>query len=268
MSRLIRPRSVLVTGASSGLGRALALAFAARAQASPARLRLWLTGRDAGRLAETAAAAAEFGAEVATATLDLSLRTGVQEWVLACDAAEPLDVVVANAGRSAGIGAGPESAEQVRMLIETNIFGVVNTVLPAAACMRTRKHGRIVILSSLAGRLPFPSTPSYSATKAFVRSWGLSLRPDLSEDGVGLTVVSPGYIATPMTAGNKFRMPFLVSADWAAAHILRRLGGGPAEISFPLGAVLAVNALSLLPRELFGRLMLRGPRKHALTVEN
>jgi short-subunit dehydrogenase len=262
------PRCVLITGASSGLGRALAIAFAARAKRFNTPLLLCLTARDAGRLDETAAAAAGLGAEIATAILAISDETAVRDWVLACDAAAPLDVVIANAGRSAGIGAGPEGAEQVRVLIETNVAGVVNTVLPASACMRARGRGQIVILSSLAGHLPFPSTPTYSATKAFVRCWGLSLRPELAQRGVGLTVVSPGYIATPMTAGNNFHMPFLVGADRAAAHILRRLDGNPAEIGFPLGAVIAVNALSVLPRRLFGRLMLRGPRKHALTARN
>jgi short-subunit dehydrogenase len=224
----------------------MALAFAARAQQP--QLRLWLTGRNADRLAETAAAATELGAEVATATLDIREEVSVKQWILACDAAAPLDVVVANAGQFASIDLGPEGADRVRTLIETNVFGVTNTVLPAAACMRTRRRGRIVIVSSLAGRLPFPYTPSYSATKAFVTSWGLSLRPELAKDGVGLTVVSPGYIATPMSAGNNFHMPFLVGADWAAAHILRRLGRNPAEIAFPLRAVMAVAALSLFRR--------------------
>jgi short-subunit dehydrogenase len=242
------PRSVLITGASSGLGRALTLAFAARALEPQARLRLWLTGRNAERLAETAAAATEFGAQVITATLDIRDEGAVREWVLACDAAEPLDVVIANAGQFASIKAGEEDTDRVRTLIETNVFGVTNTVLPAAACMRTRRHGRIVIMSSLAGRLPFPTTPTYSATKAFVTSWGLSLRPKLAREGIGLTVVSPGYIVTPMTAGNDFHMPFLVSADWAAAHILRRLDRNPAEIAFPLRAVMAVQALSLVKR--------------------
>lgn len=242
------PRSVLITGASSGLGRAMALAFAARAQQPQAQLRLWLTGRNADRLAETAAAAAELGAEVATATLDIGDEGSVKRWVLACDAAAPLDVVVANAGQFASIDVEPEGADRVRTLIETNVFGVTNTVLPAAACMRTRRHGHIVIVSSLAGRLPFPSTPTYSATKAFVTSWGLSLRPKLAKDGVGLTVILPGYIATSMSAGNNFNMPFLVSVDWAAAHILRRLDRNPAEIAFPLRAVMAVGVLSLFRR--------------------
>ncbi len=261
------PHSVLITGASSGLGRALALAYSDRARASRTRLRLWLTGRDADRLAETATAVTVLGAEVTTVALDIRDRTAIREWILACDAAEPLDVVIANAGRSAGIGAGPESTDQVSTLIDTNVFGVVNTVLPAASCMRERRRGRIVIVASLAGYLPFPSTPTYSATKAFVRNWGLSLRPELAAYGIGLTLVSPGYIATPMTAGNEFGMPFLVSAEWAAERIVRRLDADPAEIAFPFGAVFAVAVLSLLPRGVFGRLMLRGPRKHALTAQ-
>jgi short-subunit dehydrogenase len=226
----------------------MALAFAARAQQPQAQLRLWLTGRNAVRLAETAAAATELGAEVAAATLDIRDEGSVERWVLACDAAAPLDIVVANAGQFASIDVEPECADRVRTLIETNVFGVTNTVLPAAACMRTRRHGHVVIVSSLAGRLPFPSTPTYSATKAFVTSWGLSLRPKLAKDGVGLTVVSPGYIATPMSACNNFHMPFLVGVDSAAAHILRRLDRNPAEIAFPLRAVMAVAVLSLFRR--------------------
>jgi short-subunit dehydrogenase len=222
----------------------MALAFAARAHQPQARLRLWLTGRNADRLAETAAAATELGAEVGTAALDIRDEGSVKEWVLACDAVAPLDVVVANAGQFASINVEPEGADRVRTLIETNVFGVTNTVLPAAACMRMRRHGHVVIVSSLAGRLPFPSTPTYSATKAFVTSWGLSLRPKLAS----LTVVLPGYIATPMSAGNNFHMPFLVGVDWAAAHILRRLDRNPAEIAFPLRAVMAVAMLSAFRR--------------------
>jgi short-subunit dehydrogenase len=204
---------------------------------------------------------------VSTSAIEITDAVTVRDWILACDAIAPLDMVIANAGRSAGTGDGPESAAQVATLVETNIGGTVNTVLPAAERMRSRQRGHIVIVSSLAARLPFPSTPTYSATKAFVRSWGLALRSDLVRNGVRLTIVSPGYIATPMTAGNHFRMPFLRTADQAAAHILRRLDRGPVEIAFPFGAIVALHVLSLLPAGLFGRLMSRGPRKHALMTE-
>jgi short-subunit dehydrogenase len=259
--------SVLITGASGGLGRALAVAYAKRAAARGEKLRLWLTGRDAGRLAETENAARSCGAEVDTVRLDITDRSGVEAWILACNASAPLDVVIANAGRSAGTGSGPETAEQVRILIETNVSGVVNTVIPAASCMRQRRGGKIVIVSSLAARVPFPSTPAYSAAKAFVRTWGFALRPELAEHGVGLTVVSPGYVNTPMTAINPYKMQFMVSADWAAYHILRRLEHNPPEIGFSRFAVVGVTALALLPRGLFGRLMLRQPRKPALTLD-
>ncbi len=262
-----RPGSVLITGASSGLGRALAIGLAARAQATGSPLRLWLTGRNAARLAETAERSAALGARVETAIIELTEAASVRDWILACDAAAPIDMVIANAGRSAGTGDGPESLAQVDILVQTNIGGTVNTVLPAAARMRMRRRGHIVIVSSLAARVPFPSTPTYSATKAFVRTWGLALRPDLLRDGVGLTVVSPGYIATPMTAANEFAMPFLLSADQAATHILRRLDRAPAEIAFPRGAVIALRILSLLPVGFFGRSMSRRPRKHALVAD-
>jgi short-subunit dehydrogenase len=242
----------------------LAIALAADAKASRRKLRLWLTGRNASRLAESVDQTATLGADASSAVIEISDAPALRDWIRHADAAAPLDMVIANAGRSAGIGAGPESLAQVTTLVETNILGTINTVLPAAACMRTRRHGRIVLLASLAGHLPFPSTPTYSASKAFVRTWGLALRPDLARDGVLLTVVSPGYIDTPMTAGNDFRMPFLLTAEQAAAHILRRLRGGPAEIVFPFAAALSVRILSLLPSALFGRLALRRPHKHAL----
>ena len=205
-----------------------------------------------------------FGVDVDTAAIDITDSARLKEWILACDVAAPLDMVIANAGRSGGTGEGPETAAQVRTLVETNVSGTINTVLPAAVCMRMRRHGHIIVVSSLAARLPFPSTPTYSASKAFIRNWGLALRPDLARDGVRLTVVSPGYIATPMTVGNRHRMPFLLSAEQAAAYILRRADRGPAEIAFPFRAVLALHVLSLLPADLLGRLMLLGPRKHAL----
>ncbi len=265
-SATAQPGSVVITGASSGLGRALAIGLAAQGHASRTPLRLWLTGRNGARLSETAERCAALGAEVATATIDITDAARVSEWILACDGTAPLDMVIANAGRSAGTGDGPESREQTGTLIETNIGGVVNTVLPAVARMRLRRHGHIVIVSSLAARLPFPSTPTYSASKAFVRNWGLALRVDLTRDGVSLTVVSPGYIATPMTANNDFKMPFLLSADQAATTILRRLGRSPPEIAFPRGAVAALRILSLLPVGLFGQVMSRRPRKRALPI--
>lgn len=129
-------RSVLITGASSGLGRALAIGLAAQAQASEVPLRLWLTGRNIVRLLETAERATKLGASVATAAIEISDAALVRDWILACDAAAPLDMVIANAGRSAGTGDGPESAAQVATLVDTNIGGTVNTVLPAAERMR------------------------------------------------------------------------------------------------------------------------------------
>jgi short-subunit dehydrogenase len=249
------PRSILITGASSGIGEALARAYAAPGVA------LALTGRDQARLAAVAAACRVLGAVVRAEALDVCARERLAVWIAEVDAAAPLDLVIANAGVSAGTGAGVETAAQARRLLDTNVGGVVDTVLPAVELMRPRGHGQIAIMASLAAFRGFPGAPAYCAGKAAVKVWGEALRGELHEAGIGVSVVCPGYVKSRMTAGNSFHMPLLMEADRAARIIRRGLARNKARIAFPWRLYAAVWLISVLPQSLTDPLLRRLPRK-------
>ena len=248
------PASILITGASSGLGAALARHYAAPG------IRLALGGRDAARLEAVAAACREAGAEAATALVEVTDAAAVGGWVTRADGAAPLDLVIANAGVSGGtLGGAGESAAHTRAIFEVNVGGVINTVLPAAALMRERRRGQIAIMSSLAGFRGLPRAPAYAASKAAVRAWGEGLRGDLHGHGIGVSVVCPGFILTPMTNANKYSMPFLMDAGRAARIIARGLAGNRARIAFPWPLYALVWLLAALPPALSDPLLRTRP---------
>jgi short-subunit dehydrogenase len=249
------PRSILITGASSGIGTALA-----RAYAEPG-IRLVLGGRDATRLEAAAAACRAAGAEVDAEIHDVLDRAGMERWVAAADEARPLDLVIANAGISGGTGGGTEPAEQVRRIMAINVDGALNTVLPAIPRLVARRHGQIALVSSLAGYRGMPGAPAYCASKAALKVFGEGLRGELAADGVGVSVVCPGYIDTPMTKRNRFPMPLLMDADRAARIIKRGLARNKARIAFPWPMAALVWLLQALPPGLIDRALTRLPKK-------
>lgn len=241
-------RSVLITGASSGLGRALALACA-----RPGTM-LHCSGRDAARLAEVTEAVRAKGAEVRETMLDVRDADAMAVWIAG---AGRLDLVIANAGVSAGTSGGaPEAPAQTRLLVETNLLGVMNTVHPALAAMRAQPpgvdgvRGRIAVIASIAAFVPAPGAPAYCATKAAADAWTVATAAVAAREGVALTSVCPGYIRTPMTAGNRFPMPGLMDADRAAAIILRGVARGRRRVVFPWWLGLAARLVALLPPRL------------------
>lgn len=250
------PRSILITGASSGIGAALARTFA-----GPGRL-LALSGRDATRLEAVATTCREAGAEVEARTVDAADRDAMRDWIEAVDRRRPLDLVIANAGVSGGTADDPaEDDARTRTIFAVNIGGVVNTVMPALAEMRRRGGGQIAIVSSLAGYRGQPGAAAYAASKCAVKAWGEGLRGAHAKDGVSVTVICPGFVESRITAANDFPMPFLMSADRAAGLIKRRLRRGPAVIAFPLPMVFASWLVSVLPAGLAVGLLAKAPRK-------
>ncbi|HAX91303.1 MAG TPA: short-chain dehydrogenase, partial [Rhodospirillaceae bacterium] len=245
--------NVLITGASSGLGAALALAFAQGGTT------LFLSGRDEERLKSVAKEAEECGARVVTKTLDVTDAAAMEAWVRECNEAAALDLVIANAGISAGTGGGEETPEQAAAIFATNLGGVLNTVQPVAALMKKRGFGQIAIMSSLAGFRGLAGAPSYCASKAAVRVYGESLRDELAAYGVIVSVICPGFVETPMTGKNGFPMPFLMKPDKAAQIMKRGLEKGAARIAFPWRLSALVWLIAALPPSLTEKILTRLP---------
>jgi len=249
------PRSILITGASSGLGEALALAYA------QSGVTLFLSGRDAVRLEAAAAACRAQGAMVETGLVDAADREAMATWVGEADRLAPLDLVIANAGISAGTGRDGETAEQARAIFAVNLGGVMNTVWPAIPPMRARGRGQIALMSSLASFRGLGGAPSYCASKAAVRVWGEGLRDWLAADGIAVSVICPGFVTSRMTADNPFPMPFLMDATRAARIMRAGLAAGKGRIAFPRRLRAATWLLAALPDAWAARLTAGLPRK-------
>lgn len=256
---MISPKTVLITGASSGIGAALARHYAA-----PGVL-LFLSGRDEKRLAEIAQDCTKKGAKTATKQIDVTDRAAMQDWIESADAQSPLDLVIANAGISAGMGGGAsesgENPQQVRSIFDTNLYGVLNTIDPILPRMTARGRGQIALMSSLAGFRGWPGAPAYAASKAAVRSYGEGLGGAMARRGVLISVICPGFVESRMTAVNTFPMPFLMRADKAAEIIAAGLVRGKTRIAFPWPVYAFVWLGALIPDRWARALLSRLPAK-------
>jgi short-subunit dehydrogenase len=235
------PGHILITGASSGIGAALAIAYA-----SPDR-QLSLSGRNVGRLSKVAEACRANGALCDTRPMDVTDQKGMATWLETADSARPLDLVVANAGISGGtikLGNAPDASDAE--IFATNVDGVVNSVEPALARMLARNAGQIAIMSSLASFRAFGEAPAYCASKAAVRYYGEGLQRAHRDSAVGFSVICPGFVRSPMTDANNFRMPMLMETDDAANRIIRGLAAGKSRVAFPLPLYLGIRMLSLI----------------------
>jgi short-subunit dehydrogenase len=233
--------SIAITGASSGLGAALAEAYAAEG------ITLFLCGRNASRLEAVAERCRAKGATTHGTLVDVADQAALTAWVRDSHAICPLDLMLANAGISAGTIGGLEAAEQIQQIFAINVDGVLHSVSAASDVMAPAKHGHIAVISSLASMLPLPSCPSYSASKAAVRHYGYAIASLLKRQGIGMTVILPGYIRTPMTAVNRFPMPGIMDAAVAAERIKNKLAKRPLRIIFPYWLYLFMRLMGMLP---------------------
>ena len=251
------PRAPLVflTGASSGLGEALARHYAKQGAT------LGLVARRQSELDRVAAAlapatVATYAADVrdadamAAAGRDFVSRHGVP------------DIVVANAGVSRGTLADhAEDLRAFRDVFDTNVLGIVHTFHPFIAPMRAAKHGTLVGIASVAGFRGLPGAAAYSASKAAAITLLESLRVELRGSGVSVVTIAPGYVATPMTERNPYRMPFLMPPDRAAASMARAIARRKRFHVMPWPMALVGRVLRMLPRPLYDAAFAKAPRK-------
>jgi len=238
-----RYRTILITGASNGLGAALAEAYAAPG------VHLALVARDPARLSVIADRCREKQATVSHACLDVTDVGTLADWIDKFDRQYPLDLVIANAGVSSTLrpGEAMESWDSVRRVFDTNVYGVLATIHPAIERMRQRGSGQIALISSLGAYVGMPISPAYNGSKAAIKVYGEGLRGSLAPQGIGVTVVCPGFVKSAMSDSYPGPRPFLVSAGTAAALIKKRLERNPARIAFPFPLSLAVWFLSIVP---------------------
>jgi short-subunit dehydrogenase len=251
------PKTILITGASSGIGAALAVRYAAPG------MTLFLSGRDIERLGVTAAACRARGTRVETRIVDVTDRDAVLRWAAESDDDTPVDLAIANAGISGGTGGvvNGEPAAQARRIFDVNVTGVLNTVEGVQGRMVARGRGQIAVISSLAGFAAWPGAPAYSASKAAVRVYAEALHGSLAHTGVVVTAVCPGFIATPMTAVNGYKMPFMMDAERAADIMVRGLRRGGPRLCFPVRTYVFAAIPGLLPAFLSLWLLRRLPAK-------
>jgi NAD(P)-dependent dehydrogenase (short-subunit alcohol dehydrogenase family) len=189
-------------------------------------------------------------AALASAAADFSARFGVP------------DVVIANAGISRGVLT--EAAADLpvfRAILDTNVLGIVHTFHPFLAAMRERRRGTLAGIASVAGFRGLPGSGAYSASKAAAIAYLESLRVELHGGGVAVVTISPGYVATPMTAGNRYAMPFLLPAERAARLIARAIERRKRHYVLPWPMALVGRALRLAPDALYDAALARAPRK-------
>lgn len=249
--------TILVTGASSGLGAGLARDYAR------AGVRLVLIGRDADRLEATAQACRAAGAEVTIGQYDVGAPEPLGAWLLARDAEAPFDLILACAGVSAGAGrrGEPEGLALATMQVRTNLLGAMHTIEPLLPALVTRGRGQVVLISSTAGLHGLPFSPGYSASKAGVRAYGDALRALLAPKGVAVSLVIPGFFDTPMTDRWKGPTPFMVGLDKMVRVIRKGIDARRSRIVFPRLLALGTQAMDLMPAPLGDRIA-RGFRFH------
>jgi len=246
-------KTILITGASSGIGAALARAEAR----SGVTLLLW--GRNAARLEDVAQACRARGAEARTEIFDLSDTAGLPARLAAADAETPIDLAIFNAGLG---GTAPDDAvtegpEVARAIAEVNFVAPVVGAHLMAAAMARRGGGQIVLIGSISESYPLPMAPTYAATKAGLRMFAEALRLRLTGHRVRVSLVSPGFIDTPMSQQVTQPKPFLIGADAAARIISRRIARGDATIVVPWQFRILRAATELLPRSILHWILAR-----------
>ncbi len=245
-------RVVMITGASSGIGGALAVELAKRGA------RLGLVARRAEALAEVARIIATNGGQALVLPADVrdadSLRRVAEQLQSTLG---PVDVLIANAGIGPTRDASELDAAEVSDVININVVGASNSVVAVVPQMLARGQGHLIVISSLAAYRGLPRSAAYCASKAAVSAFFESLRLDLEPKGIAVTIIHPGFIKTPLTAGREAQMPFLMELDDAVQKILCAIEKRKKSYAFPWQLASIVRAGMVMPIWMYDRISRR-----------
>lgn len=237
---------VIITGASTGIGAALAIEYGRRGYA------VGLVARRAELLQEVAERVEATGGRAGWAVADVTDRAAITAAIHKLEAQlGPCDLLVANAGSGEPSPAHKVPVETIEKILDLNVRGVLYAVGAVLPGMVERKSGHVAAVSSVAGFRGLPGTGAYSASKAYVTTLLESFRLDLKRKGIAVTSINPGFIETPLTSVNKFPMPFLMKVERAATIIADGLQRRPAELTFPWQMKWLMHVARVLPNWLY-----------------
>jgi short-subunit dehydrogenase len=246
-------KAIVITGASSGIGAALARRLSGHGRV------LGLVGRNARRLDLIARECIEAGASCYSASIDITDGARLTNFLHSFDLEHAIDLLIVNAGILDGRHENDvtETGEIALRVVKTNLLGALDTVHAVLPAMRRRRRGGIILVSSLAGFVPLADAPAYSASKAGLISYALALRDATHSDGIRVVVACPGFVSTAMAARHQGPRPGEISADEAARRILNGFQADKALIGFPMVAFWLSRFNLLVPEFLRRRAMLR-----------
>jgi short-subunit dehydrogenase len=238
-----------ITGASSGIGCALAYELSKRG------CKVALLARREDELKKLAGQCGGFAAPC-----DVTKKDSVAAALARVESElGPIDLLIVNAGVGYEVRPDNYNFAEVEHIVNVNVLGAMATIYAALPAMLKRGHGHIAGISSLASYQGLPGNGAYSASKAYFSSHLEALRIELRHKGIWVTTICPGFIATPLTSKNKFRMPFLMSAEKAARKIVRAIECKRRVYNFPWPMAAAIKLGRMLPRWLFDRVVSIGP---------
>ena len=249
------PKNIIITGASSGIGRELALYYAKKS------CNLLLIARNKDRLNAVVNLCTNKNNNIIAAICDVCDSEKLANIILNFEQKYKVDLIYANAGISAGTSLKNETLQQFNKILTTNIFGVANSIYPLIEHFKTRKSGQIIMISSMAALHALPSAPAYSCSKICVKYFGDSLRAELKKYNIKVNIIFPGYIKTAMTAKNKFPMPLLMDCNKAVHKIIKQVEKNKPYIIFPKTIYWVIKLVNMLPLYLQDKIFASLPKK-------
>jgi short-subunit dehydrogenase len=243
---------IWITGASDGIGKAVALAYLLDGHSVVG------TGRSADKLTALELEAAPLPGQFRGLAADVADKVAMAlAWQQAKDATGLPDILILNAGTHFETPVEAFSVDDHRTIMDVNYFGVLNSLEPLLGDLMVRGHGQVAIVSSLAGYRGLPPASAYGASKAALINFTETFQPELARHNIDLRLVNPGFVETPLTDQNSFPMPFLISAEKAAERLIKGLDGKRFEITFPRRFAFVMKLLRILPYGLYLRLTKR-----------